>query len=391
MSVERSWGGVVAVAVWQITASSTYYGVFAATAAVSTAFGVSRTQIGILLATLTLGYTLMLFPAGAVVDAYGDRPSMVAGLSLLGVGSVIISFAPTYAVLLLAVFLLGSAYATAMPSTNRAIASRAPRGRYNLAIGIKQVGVTGGSAIASIAVTNASRVGGTWRSAFFAVGVVAAVVAVVFALRYGGTTDRSEVSFPDLRRLRSNSTYVMLAASGFFIGAAVFTTTGYFVPYLNEAGTSVEIAGIALATMQVSGSMGRVAVGELADRIPGAGGLGAMRVMMIQLTTAAALFLALPLSWVSVDVAFVAVLGVSILGVTGLYHGTLVRLVDRDETGAATAGGQTTINLGGLLTPPAFGLLADAFGYSIGWWLIGAGTALSVVVVFLARRRVETA
>lgn len=389
MSVERSWRGVGAVGGWQIVASSIYYSVFAATAAVSAEFQVSQYQIGILLAVLTLGYTLMLFPAGAIVDGYGDRVTMVIGSGLLSMGAFTIALAPSFEVLLVAAFVLGASYASAMPATNRAISARAPKGRYNLAIGVKQVGVTGGSAIASISVTNATRVGGTWRTAFFAVALVAAVVAVGYLLFYEDIGGTGSVALPDIRGLRANRTFVSLTIAGFFIGAGVLTTTGYMVPYLENAGSTVELAGLALATMQISGSAGRIGVGEMADRLPGSPEKGAFRMMLAQMGTAGALFIALPMVGVSTHFLLVAILGVSMLGVTGLYHGTLIRLVPDDETGAATAAGQTMINLGGLLTPPAFGLIADTMGFAVGWRMLGVGSFLAVVFIFLAIRSAD--
>lgn len=389
MSVERSWRGVGAVGGWQIVASSTYYSVFAATAAVSAEFQASQYQIGIMLAVMTLGYTLMLFPAGAIVDGYGDRLTMVIGLGLLSLGALTIAMAPSFEVLLVAVFVLGASYASAMPATNRAISARAPRGRYNLAIGIKQVGVTGGSAIASISVTNATRIGGTWRTAFFGVALVAGLVSIGYLVLYQGIGGTGSMQFPDIRGLRTNRTYVLLTAAGFFVGAGVFTTTGYMVPYLKDAGSTVELAGFALATMQVSGSAGRIGVGELADRLPGSPEKGAFRMMLAQMGTAAALFIALPMAGVSVQFVLVAILGVSMLGVTGLYHGTLVRLVPDDETGAATAGGQTMINLGGLVAPPVFGLVVDSTGFNVGWRMLAVGSFLSAVFLALAIRSAD--
>lgn len=374
---------------WQVVASSTYYSVFAATASVSAEFDMSGYQIGVLLAVLTFGYTLMLFPAGAIVDGYGDRATMVLGLGMLSVGAFTVSRAWSYEVLLLAAFVLGASYASAMPATNRAIASRAPRGRYNLAIGVKQVGVTMGSAIASIAVTNATRVGGTWRTAFLAVSIVAGVVAVVYLVGYRGVGGTGSMKLPDIRGLRANRTYVLLTVAGFFIGSGIFTTTGYMVPYLEDAGSTVELAGFALATMQVSGSAGRIGVGEIADRLPGSAAAGAFRMMLAQMGTAAALYIALPMAGVSAQFVLVGVLGVSMLGVTGLYHGTLVRLVPDDVTGAATAGGQTMLNLGGLIAPPAFGLVVDAAGFNVGWRVLALGSLFAVVFLGLAIRSAE--
>ncbi|MEA5407140.1 hypothetical protein VB773_05800 [Haloarculaceae archaeon H-GB2-1] len=56
--------GVLAVLAWQVVASACYYAVFAATASIRRTVGLSGFEIGVLLAALTLGYTLFLFPRG---------------------------------------------------------------------------------------------------------------------------------------------------------------------------------------------------------------------------------------------------------------------------------------------------------------------------------------
>lgn len=389
MDVDRSWPGVVGVASWQIVASASYYGVFAATASLRAEFGLSSFQIGMLLAALTLGYTLMLFPAGAVVDGYGDKPVMIVGLTGLGIGAFGVTMAPNYLWTLLAVFLLGGTYATAMPATNRAIAARAPPGRYNLAINVKQVGVTGGSAIASILVTNIQSVGGVWQTAFRVIGGTALLIAGLVYLRYRNTGGSGSLSVPDFRSLRGNRPYMLLAMAGFFVGAAVFSTTGYLVPFFEDSGSTLGIAGIALASMQVAGSAGRIGAGGLTDRLSTGGSGAAFRVMGGQLALAAALLVALPVTPLWGRLPVVIVLGLGLLGLTGLFHGTLVVLVPDDSTGAATAGGQTLINSGGLLVPPVFGLIADSMGYRPGWWLL-AGLALSgVLFLGLAYRSLD--
>jgi predicted MFS family arabinose efflux permease len=87
----------------------------------------------------------------------------------------------------------------------------------------------------------------------------------------------------------------------------------------------------------------------------------------------------------SAGIAF-AVLGLFILGFPGVYHGCLTALVPDDQVGAATAGGQTALNLGGLAAPPAFGLLADSLSYDAGWTLLAGSTFVAgALLVGLAR------
>jgi len=61
-------------------------------------------------------------------------------------------------------------------------------------------------------------------------------------------------------------------------------------------------------------------------------------------------------------------------------------LIDEGKLGAATAGGQTALNAGALLAPPAFGWLVDFRSYETGWLLLAACMAVAVVLLAGVRR-----
>lgn len=292
--------------------------------------------------------------------------------------------------LLIGVFVLGSAYSTAMPATNIAVAERAPSGSYNLAVGLKQVGVTLGSAFAAFVVAALAAFTLEWQFGFLIAAVAATVIAIGFFVAYEGASGTGDVSFPDVRALWGNRALMILAAAGFFVGAGVFTTTGYVVPYLESNTTaSAAIASTVLGVTQLTGSAGRIGAGALADRMRGSAATASIRVLSGQSGLGAVTIAAIPtLAMPSAAVGF-AILGVGLLGVTGLYHGALVALADADESGAATAAGQTTVNLGGLVIPPVFGYLADTAGYSAGWYLLAVCGAVGVACALAAGRLAE--
>lgn len=390
MSTIRNWRGVLVVALWQVIASLCYYSAFPATDAFKSDFGLSGVQVGLIITTLTLGYTVFLFPAGALVDAHGDRPAMVSGLVGLAIGAFGVYFATSYPMLLVAVFVLGAAYSTAMPATNIAVAERAPAGSYNLAVGLKQVGVTLGSAIAAFLAAAIAAFTLGWQVGFLVAAVVTAAIAVGFFVMYEGTSGTGDVSFPDIRALWGNRALMMLAAGGFFVGAGVFTTTGYVVPYLESSTTaSAALASTVLGVTQLTGSAGRIGAGALADRIRGSAATASIRVLSGQSGVGAVTIAVIPTLVMPGAAIGFAILGVGLLGVTGLYHGALVALADAGESGAATAAGQTTINIGGLIIPPVFGYLSDTAGYSAGWYLLAVCGALGVACALAAGRLAE--
>jgi len=386
--MDRSdWQTVGLVTTWQIAASICYYTVFAATPFFRDAFGLSRFSVGLVVTTLTLGYAVFLIPLGALTDRFGERVTLTLGLFGLAAGAVLVAGAPTYTLLLAAVFVLGSMYGTAMPGTNKAVFDTVDPNHQNLAMGIKQVGVTGGSGSSALLITGLASVL-FWQAGFLVAAGVGSVVAVGFYLTYSSDSRGSTDGYPDFRALLSNRSYVALTAAGFFLGAALFTTTGYTVLYVEESiGASVAFGGVVLALVQLFGSVGRVLTGWLSDVLPGEPRVRIGLVLIAQSLGSAAMFVVVAATTAErgAAIAFSA-LGFFVLGYTGVYSSVMATLVRADEMGGATAGGQLALTSGALVAPPAFGSLADTVGYRTGWLFLAAVVAIAaVLLVYVVR------
>jgi len=393
--LDRSyWRTVSLITLWQIAASICYYAVFAATPFFRDAFGLSRFEVGLVVTALTLGYAVFLLPLGAATDRYGERRTLVLGLVGLAVGVVLVAGAPSYALLLCAVFVLGSAYGTAIPGTNKAVFEGIDPGRQNTALGIKQVGVTAGSGLSALLVTGVAAAA-FWQAGFLVAGGVAVVVALAFFGLYEGTADSDGGTVPEFRRLASNTPYRALTAAGFFLGAALFTTTGYTILYIEESiGASVVFGGYVFALVQLFGSVGRVLTGWLADVLPGEPRRRITTILIGQAVASAGLFVVVSATSrpLASAIAFSA-LGFVVLGNTGIYYSCMATLVPVDEMGGATAGGQLALIMGALVVPPVFGRLADVFGYRVSWLFLAAGSAIAAVLlvgVIRAERPTDT-
>jgi MFS family permease len=381
--MERAyWRTVSLITLWQISASICYYTVFAATPFFRDVFGLSRFAVGLVVTALTLGYAVFLLPLGAATDRYGERRALLLGLFGLAVGVLLVAAAPSYVLLLGAVFVLGSTYGTAIPGTNKAVFDNIDPRRQNTAIGIKQVGVTAGSGISALLVTGLADVI-SWKAGFLVAGLVAVLVAVAFFALYDGAGEGGTGTFPDFRRLASNAPYRALTAAGFFLGAALFTTTGYTILYVEEAvGASVAFGGVVFALVQLFGSAGRVLSGWLADVLPGDPRVRITGLLAAQTLASAALFVVVAATTAPIAsaVAFSA-LGFFVLGNTGIYYSCMATIVPADEMGGATAGGQLALITGALVAPPAFGYLADSFGYRTSWLFLAAGSVIAGVLL----------
>src|SRR6056297_1099671 len=93
---------VALVTGWQVVASTCFYALFAATAVIRDAFGLSRFLVGVMVTAATLGYTVALFPVGAAVDGAGEKPVLVGGLLALALGVAAVGLTGSYYPLLAA-------------------------------------------------------------------------------------------------------------------------------------------------------------------------------------------------------------------------------------------------------------------------------------------------
>ncbi|SDR35519.1 MFS transporter [Natronobacterium texcoconense] len=381
------WRTVLLVTLWQISASICYYSVFAATPFFRDTFGLSRFWVGVVVTTLTFGYAVFLLPQGALVDKFGERLMLTLGLVGLGTATALVAGSPTFALLLAAVFVLGSLYGTAMPGTNKAIFDNIKPGKQNFAMGIKQVGVTGGSGISALLVTGLAGVL-FWQAGFLLAAGFALAIAAAFYVLYSGSGGDGAAKYPDFRALLSNRPYFLLTVSGLFLGAALFTTTGYTVLYVEESiEASVAYSGVVLALVQLFGSVGRVVTGWLSDVLPGDPQVRIGGILIVQSLAGAVMFVvvASTTTVIGATIAF-SVLGFFVLGYTGVYYSVMATLVRADEMGGATAGGQLALTSGGLFAPPAFGYLADMVGYRASWLLLAMLVVIaSILLVFVVR------
>ncbi|KTG10337.1 MFS transporter [Haloprofundus marisrubri] len=373
--------------VWQLAASICYYAVFAATPFFRDQFGLSGTAVGLVVTSLTLGYAVFLLPLGALTDRLGERRTLTVGLLGLSVGALLVAGAWSYATLLVGAFLLGSLYGTAMPGTNKAIFDSVPTGRQNLAVGVKQVGVTAGSGVSALLVTGIAGVL-FWEAGFYVAAAGGLLVAVLFWLAYRGADTDGDAEFPSFRRLSRNRPYRSLTVAGAFLGAGLFTTTGYTILYVEESvGASVAFGGLVLAALQVAGSVGRVITGWLSDALPGDPRRRIATILLAQAVASAALFVVVAFveTRIAATVAFV-VLGFFVLGFTGVYYSCMATVVSAEEMGGATGGGQLALTSGALVAPPVFGYLSDTFSYRVSWLMLAAlALAATVFVVQVIR------
>jgi MFS transporter, FSR family, fosmidomycin resistance protein len=113
---------------------------------IKNSFSLSFTQIGLITLTFQITASLLQPVVGLYTDHHPKPYSLSIGIGCSLIGLIILSFAPSYGVLLVAAAMVGTGSSVFHPESSR-VARMAAGGRYGLAQSIFQVGGNAGSAI----------------------------------------------------------------------------------------------------------------------------------------------------------------------------------------------------------------------------------------------------
>ncbi|SEW52762.1 MFS transporter [Chitinophaga arvensicola] len=146
------------------------------------AFNASQSTVLWMINIYTISLAALLLPLGALGDRWGRKPTLLTGLVIFGIASVISGMAPSSGVMLVARLLSGVGAAMIMPVTLAVITSTFPDEERSNAVGI-WTGVAGGGGILGMYLSAVLVDMATWRW-LFVLPVVLAIVAIIMTLRF---------------------------------------------------------------------------------------------------------------------------------------------------------------------------------------------------------------
>ena len=344
--------------------------------------GFGALMIGLLIAVYDFAELFAKPAAGFIADRRGMRVTLLAGLIVFVLGSLLYLVVP--ANLLLIVRFVQGLGAAALSTVSIALVGRffvEGRGRafgiYNAVKGAGYVlAPTAGAMLAT-------------REGFGSVFVASAALGgLAFVLTFVLPNDRpaplddddDEPSFKQLIKLFKNPallpTYAAIVINMFVVGVLF----GFMPVYLHEIGYSTGKTGLIVSATTASYLLVQPFAGWFADRVDPA------LTIIVGLAAAAAATLVIPAvtGWPLVPLAIVAGLGV---GTVWTNTDTLVTKIAGDrQLGAAVGAAQSFKEVGDMLGPLAIGALTQAFGVRVGFVVCG-GAALATVGLLAIRRR----
>jgi sugar phosphate permease len=347
--------------------------------AVRSAYGLSLGQVGLAFAAVAVGGMLTLVAWGALTDRIGERPVMASGLAGSAVALVGAALAPSYLALLAALFAAGTLGCSATGASGRAVMGWFARSERGFALGIRQMALPLGGALASLTLPWLVDADGL-DAAFVALAGLSFTAAVASALLMRDPPPAPSLGPPmpapppptrDARLWR-------LGAGGALLVCAQASMLGFIVLFLHDArDVSAATAAAALAAVQLIGAGMRIVAGRRSDRE----GLriAPMRRMAARNAAFLAALAALATGPGALLYPLLIFAAVATMTWNGLAFTAAAEISGRARAGTAMSLQNTIISVGGALAPPVFGVLVEATSWTASFGVL----AIAPLAAFL--------
>lgn len=347
-----------------------------------TEFALSFVQIGLITLTFQLTASLLQPVVGMVTDRRPLPYSLPVGMCFTLSGLVLLSVAPSYAVLLVSVALIGCGSAVFHPESSR-VARMASGGRYGLAQSLFQIGGKTGQALGPVFAAAIILKLGRARANWFGLAAMLSIVILLQVSRWYHHHVKERVlahaaahaprfARPVVRR--TLAILLVLMFSKFFYLASI---SSYYEFYLiHRFGLSAHAAANQLAVFLFAVAAGTLVGGPLGDRV------GRKRVIWFSIVGCAPFTLVLPYVGFGWTVALSIVIG---LVLASAFPAIIVYAQDMLTHRIGMVSGLFygfSFGMGGL-GAAVLGLLADHFGVEFVYRICAVLPLLGLFAAFL--------
>lgn len=353
------------------------------------AYALDFVQIGMITLTFQIAGAMLQPVIGMVTDKYPAPYSPVVGMMFTLSGLVCLAFAPSYAMILLSVALIGIGSSIFHPEATR-MARYAAGGRQGLAQGMFQVGGQAGGALGPVF---AALIVVPWGQPSLAWFAVIALVAMMLLTWIGSKQRQISAEFAALRAARSKAGHIAVSHAPMTIGIGLvvltllmFTKNAYsesfrsfYTFYLIERfDLSIQASQLMLFVFLMAAAVGVLVGGVVGDRI------GRYRIIWFSVLGPLPLTLMLPY----VDLFWTGVLTILInLIMASAFASILIYAMDLLPDRIGLIGGLfygLNFGLGGVAA--AFlGVLADSYGVEAVYRMCAFLPLAGVLAWFLPR------
>jgi len=362
----------------QTAYSAVFLGIPVLAPALQNEYDLDLTQVGLAIAAANGGSIFTLLAWGLLADRVGERSVLGAGLAGCAAGLLVAAFAPSFAVLVLALAVAGAAGASVNAASGRAVMSWFRRDQRGFALGIRQTALPIGGLLAALVLPPVAAAGGVRAGlTVLAAGCLAAAIAGASGLREAphGEEELKDIGHP----MRDPRMWRLSIGSGFVLAAQI-SILSFLILFLHqERGLSTAAAAGVFAVIQALGAVLRIVSGRWSDRVHAR--IAPLRRLALALAAtlaAAAVLLSAPL--VILIPVFVAA-GALSLSWNGLSFTAAAELAGRARAGAALGFQQTALAITSAAAPPAFAVVVESGSWSLAYGLAAAMPIVGIAVM----------
>jgi len=231
-------------------------------------WGMTPSQLGVLLSAFFWTYTALQFVMGLIVDRWGANRLMALGFLAWSLATVLTGAAMGFATLLALRLLLGVGESVMFPASSKIMAQHLPEHARGFANGLMNAAMRWGSAIGTFGGGLLMAAYG-WRSAFIAIGIASLLWLPAWSrwkapeVHIAVRADASAPTFSAILRKRA----FWGAASGHFCANYLVYFLMSWLPYylVNERHLSMSAMSVAAGALWVVDSLCSVATGTITD------------------------------------------------------------------------------------------------------------------------------
>lgn len=362
----------------QTAYSAVFLGIPVLAPALQDKYDLGLTELGLALAAANGGSIFTLLAWGLLADRIGERAVLAAGLAGCGAGLLVAAYAPSFAVLVIALTLGGALGASVNAASGRAVMSWFGPEQRGFALGIRQTALPVGGLLAALALPQIEAAGGVRAGlGALAAGCFAAAIAGVSGLREAPRheDDLTEPGSP----LRDPRMWKLSVGSGLILAAQI-SILSFLILFLHqERGLSTAAAAGVFALIQAFGAALRIASGRWSDRLRVR--IAPLRQLALGLTATLAAAAALLSAPLAILLPVFVVAGSLSLSWNGLSFTAAAELAGRARAGAALGFQQTALAVTSAVAPPAFAAVVEAGSWSLAYGLAAAMPVAGIAVM----------
>jgi sugar phosphate permease len=362
----------------QTAYSAVFLGIPVLAPALQREYHLDLTQVGLALAAANAGSVFTLLAWGLLADRVGERLVLAIGLAGCGAGLLVAAFAPSFAVLVVALTLGGASGASVNAASGRAVMSWFRQDERGFALGIRQTALPIGGLLAALALPPIEAAGGVRAGLVaLAAGCLAAAVAGASGLR---EAPHEEGELIDIGHPVRDPRIWRLSVGSALVLAAQVSILSFLILFLHgERGLSTAAAAGVFALIQALGAAARIITGRWSDRIRAR--IAPLRRLALGLTVTLASAAALLSAPLPILIPMFVAAGALSLSWNGLSFTAAAELAGRRRAGAALGFQQTALAITSAAAPPAFAAVVEAGSWSLAYGLAAAMPVAGIAVM----------